>query len=409
MVIAALGSIAVSQTTAFTYQGNLVVGGVPANGNYDFQFILFSAATGGSAIGLGTGVNNVAVTNGAFSVLVNFGNQFPGSERWLEIRLRPAGQGSFTTLTPRQIIASSPYSVKSINSELLGGVLANQYVLTTDSRLTDARNPLPNSASYIQNRTSPQASSSFNISGNGTVGGSLSVGETSTFNKSLSLGTTLTVGETATIGGSLTVGGTLTVNSPASVTGPVNTASRFNIGGSFALGRSRLDLFNTDVTPRGFTFEVLNNPEFLVVKNELGSTLITVAGDGKVGIGDNLPTEATLEVGGSAQISGTLVLGQLGGSVGEHLCKGVGDTVKACSAAGTNLSTGRVATDARLAELETIVLRQEAEIENQRNEIAELRRLVCSVATTAQTCSAKKEIPLTKDNNRSLRLGEPKN
>ena len=30
-----------AQTTAFTYQGNLVVAGVSANGNYDFQFSPF--------------------------------------------------------------------------------------------------------------------------------------------------------------------------------------------------------------------------------------------------------------------------------------------------------------------------------------------------------------------------------
>src|SRR5688572_24117324 len=159
LIVAMLGTVVGAQTTVFSYQGNLSVGGAPANGNYDFQFSLFSGATGGSPVSLSVAVNNVAVTNGTFNVLVNFGNSFPGAERWLEIRVRPAGQGSFTTLTPRQPITSSPYAVKSINSELLGGVLASQYVVTTDPRLADARNPLPNSASYIQNRTTQQATS----------------------------------------------------------------------------------------------------------------------------------------------------------------------------------------------------------------------------------------------------------
>jgi hypothetical protein len=391
VTIAILATIAGAQTTAFTYQGNLVVGGVPANGNFDFQFILFAVPTGGSSIGLGVGVSNVAVTNGAFTTLVNFGNQFPGAERWLEIRVRPAGQGGFTTLAPRQVITSSPYAVKSLNTELLGGFQASQFVLTTDSRLSDARAPLPNSASYIQNRTTQQAASSFNISGSGAIGGPLNVVDSSTFQKALSIGTTLSVGETASVGGNLTVAGTLTVNSPATATGPINTASHFNIGGNFALGRSRLDLFNTDVTPRGFTFEVLNNPEFLVVKNELGSTLLTVASDGKVGIGDNTPTEATLEVGGSAQISGSLALGQLGGSVGEHLCKGVGETVKACSATGTSSPA-----NSRIDDLEVIVRRQQAEIEKQRVEINELKRIVCSIATAPNTCNNKTNLSLTK-------------
>ncbi len=61
------------------------------------------------------------------------------------------------------------------NSTQLGGVAANQYVLTNDSRMTDARNPLPGSTNYIQNQNAgPQSSSNFSISGNGTAGGTLS-------------------------------------------------------------------------------------------------------------------------------------------------------------------------------------------------------------------------------------------
>lgn len=61
------------------------------------------------------------------------------------------------------------------NSAQLGGVAASSYVLTSDSRLSDARPPTAGSANYIQNTTSQQTAN-FNISGNGTVGGSLSTG-----------------------------------------------------------------------------------------------------------------------------------------------------------------------------------------------------------------------------------------
>src|SRR5438477_328385 len=70
---------------------------------------------------------------------------------------------------------------------LLGGIAASQYVQTNDSRLSDARTPTPGSANYIQNTTSPQASSNFNISGNGTAGGTLNgnvVNATTQFNLS---------------------------------------------------------------------------------------------------------------------------------------------------------------------------------------------------------------------------------
>jgi len=383
LLLLTLIAVTYAQTTAFSYQGSLNHSGTPANGNYDFQFTLFGVATGGSAVGLGTAVNNVAVSNGTFNVLVNFGNLFPGAERWLEIRVRPAGQGSFTTLAPRQLLSSSPYSVKSLNTELLGGVQANQYVLITDPRLTDARNPLPNSAGYIQNRTTQQTASNFNISGNGTLGGSLNVVEPSTFQKSVTVGTTLSVGEAAAIGGGLTVGGNLTVNSPASFTGPVNTASQFNIGGSLALGRSRLDLSNPTPTPHGYSFEVLGSPPFLVLRNDSGNVIMTIAPDGKVGIGANNPSEATLEIGG------TLAVSNLGGIDGEHLCRD-GNLIRACSLAAANKSSEIESSATRITSLESTIRRQQAEIERQRKELTALKNLICSQNPAAGICEPSK-------------------
>ena len=383
LVIAAVTTITSAQTTAFTYQGSLSMGGAPANGNYDFQFLLFGVPTGGSAIGLGLGFSNVPVTNGTFSVVLNFQNQFSAPERYLEIRVRPAGQGTHTTLTPRQPFLSTPYSINAAN---LGGTPANQFVITTDARLTDSRDPLPNSGNYIQNRATPQAASNFNISGNGGIGGSLSVVEASTFQKSVTIGTTLNVGEAAALGGNLSVVGTLTVNSAASVTGAINTGSQFNVGGNFALGRSRLDLFNTDVTPRGFTFEVLNNPEFLVVKNDTGTTLITVANDGKVGIGDNSPTQATLEVGGSAQISGTLSVGQLSSGSGDPLCRGAAGLIQLCASAATNTDHPRAEENKVLAELRSVIQLQQTEIERQRKELAALKGFICAQHSSVEIC-----------------------
>ena len=81
--------------TAFTYQGNLTDGGSPANGQYDFQFKLFDAASGGGQVGSTLVKDNVEVTNGFFSVELDFGNQFTGQARFLEIGVRPgASTGS---------------------------------------------------------------------------------------------------------------------------------------------------------------------------------------------------------------------------------------------------------------------------------------------------------------------------
>lgn len=167
-----------AQTTEFTYQGSLKDGANPANGNYDIDFRLFDAASGGSQVGNPIVRAAVPVVNGIFSVDLDFVTGFPGADRYLEIRVRTAGVGSFTLLAPRQKVTSSPYAVKSlaantadsaVNATRLDGLTADNYVRTTDPRMFDARTPLPGSGNYVQNATSPQPTSNFNISGTGTA------------------------------------------------------------------------------------------------------------------------------------------------------------------------------------------------------------------------------------------------
>src|SRR5262245_44572803 len=172
-----------AQTTEFTYQGRLLSGGLPANGNFDFEFRLFDDVAVGTQLGPIVPLTSVNVVNGVFSVRIDFGDQFPGPSRFLEIRVRQAGDQFFTVLSPRQPITSAPYAIKSLhaadavtanNTTQLGGVAAAQFIQTTDARLSDARDPKSGSTNYIQNSTTRQASSNFNISGNGTSGGTLS-------------------------------------------------------------------------------------------------------------------------------------------------------------------------------------------------------------------------------------------
>lgn len=165
------------QNTAFSYQGKLTDGGTAPTAQYDLQFNLYSVQTGGTPLNsLPVVIENIMVTNGIFNVQLDFGNLFDGANRFLEIGVRPGpSTGSFTILTPRQPITSSPYAVRSLiagiaeNAAQLGGVTASQFIQTNDSRLSDARSPLPGSLSYIQNTTTQQASTNFNISGTGTA------------------------------------------------------------------------------------------------------------------------------------------------------------------------------------------------------------------------------------------------
>jgi hypothetical protein len=106
-----------AQTTTFTYQGRLVDGGTPANGSYDLQFALWDSAAGGTQIGSTQTVSSVAVASGIFTVTLDFGaNAFPGANRFLEISARQSGAGSFTLLSPRQPVTSTPYALRSLGA-----------------------------------------------------------------------------------------------------------------------------------------------------------------------------------------------------------------------------------------------------------------------------------------------------
>jgi len=104
-------STAFSQGTAFTYQGRLNNNGSPANGSYDIAFSLFNTSLAGSPIE-GTVTNTaVAVTNGLFTTLVDFGNTYTGTSNWLQIAVSTNGANAFSPLTPRQQLTPVPYAI----------------------------------------------------------------------------------------------------------------------------------------------------------------------------------------------------------------------------------------------------------------------------------------------------------
>lgn len=68
-----------AQGTAITYQGRFNDSGIPYNGNAEFQPTLWSAPTEGSLIASNS-PNQIAVsvTNGLFTLTLDFGTNFPG-------------------------------------------------------------------------------------------------------------------------------------------------------------------------------------------------------------------------------------------------------------------------------------------------------------------------------------------
>lgn len=103
--------------TGFTYQGRLEDTGGVVDGNCDFAFSLWNAASGGAQIGSTQTLSGIPVTSGVFTVVINGSNQFgstafDGNSRWLRIEVRcPSGSGSFTTLSPRQELTPVPYAM----------------------------------------------------------------------------------------------------------------------------------------------------------------------------------------------------------------------------------------------------------------------------------------------------------
>ncbi len=112
-----LGSLtAFAQSTAFQYQGRLNDGDSPASGLYDLRFALFDADSGGFQ--QGSTVTNAAtlVSNGVFTVTLDFGNQFNGANRWVELAVQTNGGPGFVSLTPRQAILPVPYAIYAANA-----------------------------------------------------------------------------------------------------------------------------------------------------------------------------------------------------------------------------------------------------------------------------------------------------
>jgi hypothetical protein len=94
--------------TAFTYQGELMESGVPADGSYSMSFKLFDAIIGGSQVGSTVNVAAQTVADGIFSRELDFGVQDMGnSAYWIEIVV----EGN--ALLPRVAMTGAPFSVQT--------------------------------------------------------------------------------------------------------------------------------------------------------------------------------------------------------------------------------------------------------------------------------------------------------
>lgn len=123
MLLAASIHTAHAQAGPFTYQGFLDVQGAPANGVYDFSFTLHDLPSGGSALSPAVDANSVGLSNGLFTVSLDFPpSVFTGTPLWLNIAVRTNGAGAFTPLNPRQPLTPAPYALRAARAGVADGL-----------------------------------------------------------------------------------------------------------------------------------------------------------------------------------------------------------------------------------------------------------------------------------------------
>ena len=109
-----LAASAVAQGAGFAYQGRLNDDNRPASGRYDLTFSLYGESVGGLRLRGPESHSNVLVSNGLFTVTLDFGDKsFDGTAYWLEMAARTNGESGFTTLSQRRQLFPAPYAIFS--------------------------------------------------------------------------------------------------------------------------------------------------------------------------------------------------------------------------------------------------------------------------------------------------------
>ena len=311
-----LSHTVLAQTTAFTYQGKLTSNNTPASGNYDMQFKLFDAASGGTQQGATITNAMVQVSNGIFTINLDFtASVFTGAPRFLEIAVRPAGDPNpYTVLSPRQPLTASPYAIRtssataadslsaacagcvtsshiqSVDGSQISGSIAGSQISGTvpvESVPTGSGNYIQNSAAALKaGKTSLQQVAGFNIDGDGVLGGALGVG---------------------TIPAN---GITLDVLGITRITTPVGNIMQFGIPNT----ETGMSLIYPGISRADIRFDSATLK--LVAGNATGppsnTNGISIHTSGNIGIGTDYSSLAKLTIIGSTGQSGIYVVGDTG-------------------------------------------------------------------------------------------------
>lgn len=118
LIIISINAHAVGDSigSAFSYQGELLDSGSPANGDYNIRIALMLTEFPGPFAVTFRDFPTVEVTNGLFNIPeVDFGDAvYDGTEYWLLLLVKKSDDpGSHTALEPRQRLSAVPYAVQA--------------------------------------------------------------------------------------------------------------------------------------------------------------------------------------------------------------------------------------------------------------------------------------------------------
>jgi hypothetical protein len=312
LLLLSFAGTAMAQGTVFTYQGLLSTTNAPANGSYDLTFALFNASSGGSQAGTTITNAGVSVTDGLFTVMLDFGNQFNGAPYWLEIGVRSHGSGNFTTLSPRQQLMAMPYAIMANSASNLLGTL-----------------PAAQLSGALGN--SQLASNSVAIlAGPGLLGGgTVALGGSTVLINAGVLSVTGNADITAsTVGGGVTLGDNATsANTPSTLVkrdgnggfaaGAISTAGAISAAGGVVVDNYGQ---NTNGVTPGLVFGGSGSGEGISSKRDTGGNQygldfytfhqprLSIASNGSVGIGTTNPATQLEVQGGPIKATGGLII-----------------------------------------------------------------------------------------------------
>jgi hypothetical protein len=110
--------------STFSYQGYLEDGSGPITDTCDLEFTLWDDLSAGAQIPPTVTKTGVSVTDGQFSVMLDFGlGAFDGEDRYLEIGVKCTGDSAFTSLSPRQPLTPVPYAMFAMDTTPLENIL----------------------------------------------------------------------------------------------------------------------------------------------------------------------------------------------------------------------------------------------------------------------------------------------